>query len=479
VLVRPGECFPADGCIDGGSTEVDEALLTGEGRPVSKAAGDSVIGGSVNRGHAVSMVIERIGAETMLCGIVRLMERASSDRPRIQELTDRIAARFVGFVLVAAAAAALYWAWADPARALPVAVAVLVVTCPCALSLATPMAMAMAASAMARIGIVVTRGRSLETMARATHFVFDKTGTLTEGRLQVSEVRVHGGEGRDQLLAFAAALERQSEHPVGKALAAAAQAPLPAAFEVRNHPGRGIEGVVLGRRMRIGRKGFVGELCGSMGPSAPTPAYATSVWLGDGQGPLAQFVLEDRVRDDARELVSELRAAKRLVMLLSGDAANAVRSAATHAGILYYRSRMLPEQKQAAVRELQEQGAVVAMVGDGVNDAPVLAQAQVSIAMGTGAALAQGAADMVLVSPRLSDLARGFRLSQKTLRIVRQNLAWAFAYNIVALPLAVSGWLTPWMAGIGMSASSLLVVLNALRVRSGTWEKRPKVKGQG
>ncbi len=477
VLVRPGESFPADGRIERGATEVDEALLTGESRPLAKQVGDKVIGGSINRAHAVAVLVERVGSGTMLSGIVRLMERAAAERPRIQELTDRIAARFVGFVLLVAAGAGLYWGVVDPGRALPVVVAVLVVTCPCALSLATPMAMAIAASAMARIGMIVTRGRAMETLARATHFVFDKTGTLTQGGLQVSEVRLLGDIGRDRVLALAAALERQSEHPLGKAIAAAGTPLALMASAVKNFPGKGIEGVVEGRRTRIGQKAFVGELSGSMGKSGPAAAHATIVWMGDEHGPLAQFQLEDRVRDDARQLVSELRSAGRLVMLLSGDGLQAVRNAAEHAGILYYRSRMLPEQKQSAVRELQDKGAIVAMIGDGVNDAPVLAQAQVSIAMGSGAALAQGAADMVLASPRLSDLARGFRLSQKALRIVRQNLVWAFAYNIVALPLAMGGWLTPWMAGIGMSASSLLVVLNALRVRGAAGEeKREKVK---
>ena len=466
VLVRPGESFPADGCIERGTTEVDEALLTGESRPLAKQPGDSIIGGSINRAHAVAVRVDRVGAEAMLSAIVRLMERAALDRPRIQALTDWIAARFVGFVLLAAAGAGLYWGLMDPTKALPVMVAVLVVTCPCALSLATPMAMAVATSAMARLGMIVTRGRALETLARATHFVFDKTGTLTHGTLQVSEVRVLGEIGRDRVLALAAALEAQSEHPLGKAIAAAGASSLPEAAEVRNHPGKGIEGVVEGRRVRIGQKAFVAELCGTVDGSGPAPAHSTTVWMGDARGPIAQIHLEDRVRDDARELVSDLRAAGRLVMLLSGDGSRAVRGAAAHAGILYHRSRMSPDQKQAAVRELQDKGAIVAMIGDGVNDAPVLAQAQVSIAMGSGAALAQGAADMVLVSPRLSDLAGAIRLSRKTLRIVRQNLAWAFAYNIVALPLAMSGWLTPWMAGIGMSASSLLVVLNALRVRT-------------
>ena len=407
VLVRPGESFPADGVIERGETDVDEALLTGESRPVAKKAGDAVIGGAVNRGDAVAVRVERIGADTLLSGVVRLMERAMQERPQIQQLADRIAGRFVAVVLAIAAASALYWAWVDPGRALPVAVAVLVVTCPCALSLATPMAIAVAT----------------------------------------------------------AAIEQQSEHPLGKAIVAAAMRNLPTALDVRNVSGKGLEGVIEGRRLRIGRKSFVAELCGMKGRPGVSPAHVTTVWLGDERGPLAQFLLEDRVREDARELVSDLRCAGRFVMLLSGDGTQAVRAAAASAGIPYYRARMLPEQKLSTVRQLQDQGAVVAMIGDGVNDAPVLAQAQVSIAMGTGAALAQGAADMVLVSPRLSDLGRGLRLSRKTLHIVRQNLSWAFAYNMVALPLAVSGWLTPWMAGIGMSASSLFVVFNALRAR--------------
>ena len=466
VLVRPGESFPADGRIERGETEVDEALLTGESRAIAKKAGDTVIGGAVNRGHAVAVRVERIGADTLLSGIVRLMERAMQERPDIQQLADRIAGRFVAVVLAIAAASAVYWAWADPGKALPVAVAVLVVTCPCALSLATPMAMAVATAAMARLGIVVTRGRAMETLSRATHVVFDKTGTLTEGRLRVAQIRLLGGEARERVVALAAALEQQSEHPLGKAIVAEATPDLPAAIDVRNFPGNGIEGIVEGRRVRVGRKQFVADLCGSLGGPEKSTADATSIWLADERGPLAQFLLEDRVRDDARDLVSDLRGAGRLVMLLSGDGTQAVHAAAAEAGILYYRARMLPEQKLAAVKELQDKGAVVAMIGDGVNDAPVLAQAQVSVAMGTGAALAQGAADMVLVSPRLSDLGRGFRLSRKTMRIVRQNLVWAFAYNLVALPLAVSGWLTPWMAGIGMSASSLFVVLNALRART-------------
>jgi Cu2+-exporting ATPase len=463
VLVCPGERFPADGRIEDGETDADEALLTGESRPIAKRRGDEVIGGSVNLANAVTVIIERIGADTLLAGVVRLMERGLRERPPIQQLADRIAGAFVAIVLEIAAVAALYWGWAEPARALPVAVAVLVVSCPCALSLATPMALAVATAAMARVGIVVTRAPAIETLARATHFVFDKTGTLTEGRLRVLDVRPLGNAKRPDILRLAAALERSSEHPLARAIAAAAPPATVLATNVRNFPGQGVEGIVEGRRVRIGHKEFVAELCRSTVGLERSATHATTIWLGDESGSLAQFTLEDRVRTDARALVSSLRKAGRFVMLFSGDEAQAVRAAAAGAGISYARARMLPDEKAAAVRQMQEQGAVVAMIGDGVNDAPVLAQAQVSIAMGAGAALAHGAADMVLMSPMLSDLGRGVRLSRKTLRIVRQNLTWAFAYNLIALPLAVSGMLTPWMAGIGMSASSLFVVLNALR----------------
>ncbi|HXF16106.1 MAG TPA: heavy metal translocating P-type ATPase, partial [Burkholderiales bacterium] len=413
VLVRPGENFPADGCIESGDTQADQALLTGESSPIAKHVGDTVIGGSLNRGNPVTVRVERIGADTVLSGIVRLMERGMQQRPPLQQFADRIAGQFVALVLAIAAAAALYWMWVDPARALPVAIAVLVVTCPCALSLATPMTMAVATAAMARLGIVVTRGQAIETLARATHFVFDKTGTLTEGRLQLVQVHLLGNADHYRAIALAAALESRSEHPLGKAIvAAAADQPL-AVSGIRNFPGQGIEGRVDGRRLRIGQKKFVAEL----GPTTfaeESASSATSVWLGDEQGALAQFLLEDRVRDDACELVSDLRAAGHIVMLLSGDGTHAVRAAAASAGIPYQQARMLPDQKLAAVKQMQQDGAVVAMIGDGINDAPVLAQAQVSIAMGSGAPLAQGAADMVLISPRLSDLGRGLRLARKT-----------------------------------------------------------------
>ena len=464
VLVRPGETFPADGRIVAGCTEVDEALLTGEALPRPRGPGEDVIGGALNRGNAVAVRIERVGAATLLSGIVRLMERAGAERPRAQALADRVAAHFVAFVLAAAAVAALYWAWFDPNRVLPVAVAVLVVTCPCALSLAAPMATAVAGAALARRGLIVTRGGAVEALASVTHFVFDKTGTLTQGRMEVEDVRVLRDIGRARALALAAALERHSEHPLGKAIVAAASGEAFQAEDVTNHPGRGLEGCVAGRRMRIGRPEFVAGLYPGERRTFDAAGGATGVWLGDECGPIARIVLRDQLRDGTCALVAELGRAGAQVLLFSGDGEGAVRAAAAQAGIARFRFGMLPEQKLAEVRALQEQGAVVAMIGDGVNDVPVLAQAQVSIAMGAGAALAHQAADMVLLSPRLDDLRRGIRLARLTRRIVRQNLFWAFSYNAVALPLAMAGLLTPWMAGIGMAASSLFVVLNALRI---------------
>jgi len=484
VLVHPGETFPVDGLLEQGDTEADESLLTGESTAVEKSEGAAVIGGSVNRGNPAVVRVERVGEHTALSSLVRLMERAAHERPRLQEITDRVAGRFVTFVLAAAAAAALVWLAIDPARALPIAVAVLVVTCPCALSLATPMVLAVAAATLARNGLIVTRGHAIETLARATHFVFDKTGTLTAGRPGVVRVQTFGATTRKEALGLAAALERGSEHPLGRAIVEAAGWSSTPATRLRSLAGQGMQGEVEGRRLRIGRKAFALEAAPqAIAPAAEGPASATEIWLAGESGPIAVFALADAVRADARAAVGELRERGKEVVLLSGDREDAVRTVAAETGIAEFRAGLTPEQKQAFVKTLQSRGAVVAMVGDGVNDAPVLAQAQVSVAMASGTALAQAAADMVLISHRLESLVRGVRLCVRALRVVRQNLYWAFAYNVIALPLACAGYVTPWLAAVGMSASSLAVVLNALRVRgkgaSGEWRTGTTVTGDG
>jgi Cu2+-exporting ATPase len=344
-------------------------------------------------------------------------------------------------------------------------IAVLVVTCPCALALATPLALAVANSEMARRGLLVTRSHAIESLAGATCFVFDKTGTFTAGRPMLREVGVLRGT-REEALALAAALENVSEHPLAHSLRDECIGP-PQATDLHNFAGHGVEGVVVGRRLRIGHADFVATLCqgkirGALG----------GVWLGDRDGPIACFEFSDALRPDAAALTHRLRGAGAKLVLLSGDGEGPVRATAQTLGIDEWKSAASPADKQAYVKALQERGERVAMVGDGVNDAPVLAQADVSIAMGSGAALAQGAADMVLLSGKLIDLAEGVHYARRTLRIIRQNLGWAVGYNLAAIPLAVAGYVTPWLAGIGMAASSTLVVLNALRLTRARRERR-------
>jgi len=458
VLVRPGETFPVDGQIEQGETEVDEALLTGESMPVKRHEGERVVGGSVNRGNPVVVCVEQVGEHTMLSAIVKLMERAAYSRPRLQEITDRVAARFVAIVLILAACVTAWWLVFDASRALPILVSVLIVTCPCALALATPMAMAVATSSAGRRGLLITRSHALETLAQASHFVIDKTGTLTEGKVTLNEMRAFT-ISREESLALAGALEHGSEHPIASAIREAAGSTR-TAQQVRNVPGRGLEGIVDGKPYRIGTAHFVAELAGK----EKTPDYAFQTWLATDHEILAGFGFDDRLRPDATRFVAALRAKGCKLVLLSGDHAASVRATAARLGIATWRAAMAPQDKVDYVKKLQEQGAIVAMIGDGVNDAPVLAQAQVSVAMMSGAALAQGAADMVLLSGRLSDVAAMVSYARRTRLIVRQNLAWAVSYNLVAIPLAMTGYVTPWMAAIGMSASSLLVVLNALRL---------------
>ena len=467
VQVKPGETIPADGPVIDGESEADEALLTGESRPVAKRAGDPLTGGSVNLGSPLMMRVERVGESTRLATIQRLMERAAAEKPRLVVLADRIAGRFIVALLLLAAATALLWWWLDPARALWVFVAVLVVSCPCALSLATPTALTVATGALAARGVLVTRGHAIETLARATDMVFDKTGTLTEGRMVLLDtIPVRGDPAL--ALRMAASLEHGSEHPVARALRAATATGDLAVSAARARTGAGVEGVIDGRLLRLGKPVYVAELHGQPLPgvaAAKVDAGGTVVALGDEAGWLACFVIGDRLRGEAAAVVAAITAAGVAPAIYSGDAPAAARRAAEALGITSVAGGLSPEDKHARVKALQEQGAVVAMVGDGVNDAPVLAQAQVSVAMGQGADLARAHADIVLLGEGLGHLAEGIAIARRTLAIVRQNLVWSFAYNLIAIPLAMGGWVTPWMAGIGMSLSSLLVVLNALRLQ--------------
>ncbi len=464
VLIRPGETVPADGRVCDGSSHVDESLLSGESHPVPKGPDDALIGGSVNGDSPLIMAVENVGANTVLSSIVRLLDRAQGEKPALGAMADRIAGYFVAVVLLTAAGVAWWWWLQAPSEAFAITLSVLVITCPCALSLATPTALTVATGSLTRAGLLITRGHALETLARVTHVGFDKTGTLTHGQLKLISTESLR-PAPEPVVEIAAALERGSEHPVGYALAEVARTTL-AATEVRNRAGQGVEGWVNHTRYRLGTAEFVGALKGSPSELPETgPANTTRVALGNEQGLLAWFHFADQLRPGAGTMISDLRALGLQVFLLSGDRPPAVEDIARQVSITDARGNLLPQQKLARIQALQHQGAIVAMVGDGINDAPVLAGAQASIAMGGGTQLAHASADMVLLSGQLDRIPLGVRTARRTLNIIRQNIGWALTYNFLALPMAAAGWITPWMAALGMSLSSLLVVANASRLR--------------
>ena len=480
VLVAPGASVPADGRVREGRSAADESMLTGEARPVTKSAGASVIGGSVNLASPLTVEVTRVGADTVMAGILRLMDRAQSARPRIAQAADRAAQGFVAVLLLVALGTALAWTAVDPGRALEVMVAVLVVSCPCALSLATPAALTAATGALHRRGILITRGHAIETLSKATHVVFDKTGTLTTGRLTLIGVMPLGPRRGPECLALAAALERGSEHPIARAIRAEAGSARVSAEDITNVPGLGVEGWVEGRRLRLGSLAFAGELARQRLPYelAFLADYVSVAALADETGYIALFTLSDGPRRGAQWLVQELQARGKQVCLLSGDRQAAVAQVARQLGIRDFRAEADPAAKLAYVRALQSRGAVVAMVGDGVNDAPVLAAAEVSIAMGDGTDLARASADLVLLAGDIDRLAAAFDTARAAMRIIRQNLVWAAAYNLLAIPLAVAGWITPVLAGAGMALSSLAVVTNALRLQQAGPDEAPSAPGE-
>lgn len=474
LLVAPGAQIPADGCVLEGQSECDEALMTGESQPVPKEIGAELVGGALNLSGQLVMRAERVGDATQLSALVQKMEAAANEKPPLVALADRHASWFMTAILLVAIVAALVWWQIDSTRALWIAVSVLVVTCPCALSLAAPSVMAGAIGRLARNGVLVARGRAVETLARATHFVFDKTGTLTEGRLQLAGIHaLQAGLGRAELLEMTAAIAAASTHPVSQALAKAAAAagifghgtPYTGLREV---VGQGVEVLDGGRRVRLGNLAFVQELHGQALelPLPPDFIGKTVSALGDERGWIALFALQDQIRPDAAACIAFLRGQGKQVWLLSGDKHTVVEKVARELGIDHAHGELRPEQKHDMVAALQQQGAVVAMVGDGMNDGPVLSLADVSVAMGQGAPIAQVRSDLVLMSNRLQDMGAAVSTTARAMALIRENLGWALLYNLVAVPAAVSGLLQPWHAAIGMALSSLIVVLNSLRIFS-------------
>jgi Cu2+-exporting ATPase len=443
---------------------LDESLVTGESLAVTRRAGERIRGGAVNAGPSLTLEALATVEDSTLASMVKLLERAQATRPRLAHAADRAAGWFVLAILVLALVTAAAWWRIDPARAFAAVLAVLVVTCPCALSLATPAVLAAAGTRLARLGLLVTRADAVERLARADTVLFDKTGTLTGESTGVTAVKLLATQTRAEVLALSAALERGSAHPLAEALRAFDDAHRQV-VRSREFEGAGIEGEIEGVRWRIGRRRFVEELGSAPRASGAVPfESSTQLYLGNGAGLVAEIEVGIPLRADARAAVDELRAQGLKVMIASGDSQGAVSSAARTLGIVRARARLTPDDKLNLVEELREQGHRVFVIGDGINDGPVLAAADVSCAMGQGSAIAQSASDLLLVHDGLATLPRAVATARRALRIMRQNLAWALVYNLAAVPLAAFGLVPPWLAALGMSLSSLGVVLNARRL---------------
>jgi Cu+-exporting ATPase len=484
VVVRPGETIPADGVILEGSSHVDESMLTGEPQPIRKVAGDTVIGATLNRNGAFQFQVARVGDDTVLSQIVRMVRQAQGSKPPIQRLADRISAVFVPVVMLVALLTFGAWAVLGPTpsylHALVAAVTVLIIACPCAMGLAVPTAVMVATGRGAELGVLIRGGEALERTGDIDVIVLDKTGTITEGRPVVGSVHLAGSESREpsRVLQLAASVERFSEHPLGEAIVLEAERrniPLLPVGEFETHTGKGVEGVVHGHRVAVGSLAFMTEqgigsfsaLAEDLAGEGQTPAHVAV----DGR-PAAVIAVADPVRPTSAEAVRRLKRMGLELVMLTGDDRRTAQSVARAVGVERVVAEVLPAGKLDEIRRLQEQGQSVAMVGDGLNDAPALAQADIGIAMGTGTNVAVEAATITLMRDDLLGVVDGIGLSRRTMRIIRQNLFWAFIYNLIGIPIAAGLLyprfgllLSPAIAAAAMAASSVSVVSNSLRLR--------------
>lgn len=469
VLVRPGERMPVDGTVMDGGGEVDESIITGEARPVEKAKGSNVTAGTMNLSGAMTVRMDKTLSDTTLAHIVRLMEDAQASKAPIQRIADGIVPYFVAGTLFMAALTFILWYGKGLETALLTATSVLIITCPCALGLATPMAVTIASGVAARQGILIKNGSALETLAGVDHFVFDKTGALTEGRMEVTRIGPNNGFSGYDLLQKAAAVEILSEHNIARAIVRKALAegvePGTAAVDgFRNAAGRGVGGSVAGLEVLLGNIDLLRHRGVTVRGEMENGA-ATTVYCAIGGHYAGMFEVSDNLRLDARETVEALRNESRKLTLLTGDTKEVADAVASAVGGMRVLSGMKPEDKYAAIDELRKQGSIVAMVGDGVNDAPALVHANVGIAVGGAADVSIESADIVLVGNRLSKLVTAVKISRATIRVIKQNLKLSLAYNTIMIPLAMMGFVTPVLAALAMPLSSLLVIGNAARIK--------------
>ncbi|WP_281645267.1 heavy metal translocating P-type ATPase [Parendozoicomonas sp. Alg238-R29] len=457
IRILTGENIPADGTILNGQSSINESALTGEYLPVAKHIGDQVTAGTINTENAIEVEVTHVGQNTRLSAIARLLEQAQGDKPTIARQADRVAGWFVCTVLIASVGVYFYWLQHEPDDAFWIVLSVLVATCPCALSLATPAALTAVTGFLQSKGMLISHSRVLEGLPQITHVIFDKTGTLTQGDLSLTSVKIlNKTYSRSELLDVAAALESHSEHPIAHAFPASTTP----VKDVENITAQGLQGRIAGHTWRIGKPSFV-----SPGMEASPPDnHLTWLLLSCDKMPLAWFGLDDTLRPEAKQIISELTTKGLQVGLLSGDNQGVVNRVGKELGIESCHAQATPDDKLGYVQQLQAQGNRVLMIGDGVNDIPVLAAADLSVAMNTASDLARTHADALLLSGDLNQLLTSIDKACDTRRIIRENMTWALGYNLLVLPLAASGWLAPWMAAIGMSASSLVVVGNALRL---------------
>jgi Cu2+-exporting ATPase len=475
VLVKPGDKIPVDGTVAEGHSKVNEAMLSGEANPVPKQPGDKVSAGTINLDSALTLTVTGTLKDTALGRIIHLVEEAQASKAPIQCVADRIVPWFVAVTLLLAAVTFMRWLGSDFELALMAATAVLIITCPCAFGLATPMAIASASGLGARHGILIKNGEVLETLSHINHFVFDKTGTLTRGEMQVGEVLTSSQYDSNQLLTLVAAVERYSEHSIAKAIAAAAKdknLSVPAAQASQNQPGYGVKGIVNGAKVVAGNAKWLQQNNLALNSDLVQIAEqweqqgSTCIHVGINDEHAGLISVTDQLRDDAKALIQDLRAAGVRLTLLSGDRQPVAEAIAWQLGGMEVIAEVLPEDKDKVIRQLQQNGEQVAMVGDGVNDAPALIRANVGIALGSGTDVSGDSADIVLMSNELHKVSLANQLSRRTLRTIRQNIGISITYNIIMVPLAMAAFITPLVAAISMPISSLLVIGNAARIRT-------------